>query len=145
MPAKSRRKPALPAAHLRLAYSAPATLACAVAAPRCSTVDELRRLTMPATKALPFVKLRPNDQPWMRPVSYWNVKPVGKRPAGLALGRSYARAAIAAMKRDQNSQLIALIVQDIIQDTLARLKSRRPRDPAALGFLYEISEAMAAT
>lgn len=146
MTAKTRRKPALPAAHLRLAYSAPAAQARAAAAPnRSSTVAELRRLTMPATKALPFVKLHWHDQPWVRPASYWNVKPVGKRPADLALGRSYARAAIAAMKKDQNSQLIALILQDIIQDTLARLKGRRARDRAALGFLYEISEAIAAT
>lgn len=110
-----------------------------------SMIKEFRRLTMPATKALPFVKLRPNDQPLWRPESFWNVEPVGKRQTTVELGRRYARDAIAAMKVDHNSQLIALIVQDIITDAVARVRTRRARDPAALGFLYGLSEAIAAT
>lgn len=136
MPSKSRRKPALPAAHLRLAYSAPML--------NRSTIEELHRLTMPATKALAFVKLRPNDQPLWRPVRYWNVGSPGNRRAAIALGRRHARHAIAAMKGDRNPQLIALILQDIIADAVERVQSRKGRSQVALGFLQEISEVIAA-
>jgi hypothetical protein len=136
MPVKSRRKPSLSAAHLRLAYSAPA------ADP--SMLADLRRLTMPATKALPFVKLRPNDQLLWRPERYWNVEARGTKDENIELGRSYARAAITAMKADHNTQLIALIVQDIITDAIERTRKRKGRSQAALGFLKEISEAIAA-
>ena len=136
MPNKARRKSHSPAAHLRLAYSAPM-------ADR-STVEELRRLTMPATKALAFVRLRPHDQPLWRPASFWNVSPGGNRRAAIELGRRYARDAIAAMKVDRNTQLIALIMQDIIADAIERTRTRKGRSQVALGFLQEISEAIAA-
>jgi hypothetical protein len=128
----------MPAAHLRLAYAAPA--------PEVdpSMIADLRRLTMPATKALPFVKLRPNDQLLWRPERYWNVDAPGKKDKNIELGRSYARAAITAMKADHNSQLIALIVQDIITDAIERTQKRKGRNQAAMGFLKEISEAIAA-
>jgi hypothetical protein len=100
---------------------------------------------MPATKALPFVKLRPDDHPLWRPESYWNVEPIGTRRVGVQLGRQYAREAIAAMKADNNSDLIALVVQDIIKDAIERggKKGRARHSPAALGFLAEISQTIA--
>ena len=133
---KSRRTPALPAAHLRLAYSAPTV--------DPATVEELRRFTMPATKALAFVKLRPNDQPLWRPERYWSVAPRKSRKAAVELGRRYARDAIAAMKADRDPQLIALIVQDIVADAIERSRERKGRSQVALGFLQQISETIAA-
>lgn len=136
MPAKSRSRSSRPIPDLRLAYSAPM--------PDPSMIKEFRRLMMPAIKALPFVKVRANDQPLWRPESFWNVQPVGKWEVDVKLGRQYAREAIAAMKADHNSELIALIVQDIIKDAIERSKSGRRRSPAVLGFLSEISEAIGA-
>ena len=133
---KSRRTPALPAAHLRLAYSAPTV--------DPATVEELRRFTMPATKALAFVKLRPNDQPLWRPERYWSVAPRKSRKAAVELGRRYARDAIAAMKADRDPQLVALIMQDIVADAIERSRERKGRSQVALGFLQQISEAIAA-
>jgi len=122
---------------LRLAYCAPD--------PDRSTIEELRRLTLRATKALPFVKLRADDQPWWRPESYWHVKSTGTREADLQLGRTYARKAIAAMKADRNSALIALVIQDIMDDSKRTGKNTRGRIGAvALGFLNEISQSVAA-
>ena len=97
---------------LRLAYSAPEPDNC--------VLEEVHRLMLPATKALPFVKLRGDDQPLWHPESYWSVKPTGKRGIDLELGRAYARKAIAAMKADHNEGLISLIVQDIIRDVAHR-------------------------
>jgi hypothetical protein len=138
MPAKSRSKPKASAAFPRLAYSAPA--------PDASIGAELRRFTLPATKALPFVKVRANDQPLWRPESFWNVESTGKRENDVRLGRKYARLAIAAMKADRDSDLIALVIQDIIRDAVERVGKNggRGKSPAALGFLAEISEVIAA-
>jgi hypothetical protein len=125
-------------APLRLAYSAPE--------PDSATIEELRRLTLPATKALPFVKLRINDQPLWRPECYWSVQSTGKRGLDVALGRAYARRAITAMKADHNPTLIGLIIQDIISDSVKRGgKNGRGRlSHLALGFLNEISRTVAA-
>jgi len=125
-------------AGLRLAYSAPE--------PDNSTIEELRRLTSPATKALSFVRLRANDQPLLRPEGYWQVRSTGKRGMDVALGRSYARKAIAAMKADHNAALIALILEDIIHDAAQRGgKNGRGRiSHVARGFLDEISQSLAA-
>jgi hypothetical protein len=124
---------------LRLAYVAPR--------PDQALGEEIRRFTMPATKALPFVKVGADDQPLVRPESFWNVESTGKREGDVRLGRQYARLAIAAMKADRDSDLIALVIQDIIKDAVERIgKSGRGRhSPAALGFLAEISEAIAAS
>jgi len=142
-PERSERseRPARPersAAFLRLAYSAPA--------PDQALGEEIRRFTLPATKALPFVKVGANDQPLVRPESFWNVASTGKRESDVRMGRQYARLAIAAMKADRDSDLIALVIQDIIKDAVERIgRSGRGRNsPAALGFLAEISEAIAA-
>ncbi len=147
MPAKLRAKssrstatkplPRRPHPFLRLAYSAPEV--------DPSIAADVLRYTLPATKALPFVKLRENDQPLWRPENFWQVEPTGERKSDLSLGRKYARLAIAAMKADGDSQLIACIIQDIIRDAVTRTKGRgraRP-SPAAVGFLAEISETMA--
>src|SRR5215470_2703163 len=99
MAVRSRPNSRRLAPFLRLAYSAPA--------PHESTVAELRRFTLPATKALPFVKLRANDQPLWRPESFWHVTPTGRRDADIRLGRRYAREAIAAMRADRDNHLIA--------------------------------------
>ena len=133
-PAKLERA----AVFLRLAYSAPV--------PDLALGEEIRRFTLPATKALPFVKVGANDQPLVRPESFWNVESSGKRETDVRLGRQYARLAIAAMKADRDSDLIALVIQDIIKDAVERIgKSGRGRNsPAALGFLAEISEVIAA-
>jgi hypothetical protein len=138
MAAETRSKSVRPAAFLRVAYSAPARGE--------SMGAEIRRFTLPATKALPFVKLRPDDQPLLRPQSFWHVRPTGKRERDVQIGRQYARAAIAAMKADRNSGLIALIVQDIIRDAVERAaeKGGRVQSPTVLGFLAEISDSLAA-
>ena len=137
MAAKSRSKPKRSMLFPRLAYSAPS--------PDDSIGAEIRRFTLPATKALPFVKLRANDQPMLRPESFWHVRPTGKRERDVQIGRQYAREAIAAMKADRNGSLIALIIQDIIKDAVERTakKSRSPQSPTVLGFLAEISESLA--
>ena len=138
MAVKLRTKPTRSAPFLRLAYSAPT--------PDESIVAEIRRLTLPATKALPFVKLRANDQPLWRPEHFWHVEPTGKREKDVRLGRKYARLAIAAMKADHDRNLIALVIQDILKDAIERAgkKDRRRNSPAVLGFLAEISEIIAA-
>jgi hypothetical protein len=138
MAAKTRSKSTRPASFLRVAYSAPA--------PDESIGADVRRFTLPATKALPFVKLRAHDQPMLRPESFWHVRPTGKRERDVQIGRQYAREAIAAMKADRNSSLIALIIQDIIKDAVERTtkKGRSPQSPTALGFLAEISGSLAA-
>jgi hypothetical protein len=138
MVVKVRSKSSEPISFLRLAYSAPVL--------QQSTMEEIRRLTLPATKALPFVKLRSNDQPLWRPESFWHVEPTGQREKDVRLGRKYARQAIAAMNADHNSHLIAHIVQDIIKDATERRgkKARGRYSAAAQGFLIEISEAIAA-
>ena len=138
MAAKSRSKSSMPA-FLRVAYSAPAS---------AQSIDaEIRRFTLPATKALPFVKLRADDQPMLRPESYWHVRPTGKRERDMQIGRQYAQLAIAAMRADHNGSLIALIIQDIIKDAVeGSVKRRRSmQSPTALGFLSEISGSLAAT
>ena len=137
MAAKSRSKSSMPA-FLRVAYSAPAS---------DQSIDaEIRRFTLPATKALPFVKLRADDQPMLRPESYWHVRPTGKRERDMQIGRQYAQLAIAAMRADHNSSLIALIIQDIIKGAVeGSAKNRRGmQSPTALGFLAEISGSLAA-
>lgn len=134
MAAKSRSKPKRPTPFLRLAYSAPS--------PDESVGAEILRFTLPATKALPFVKVRDNDQPLWRPESFWNVEPTGKREDDLRLGRKYARLAIAAMKADHDSDLIARVIQDIVKDAVERGGGRS--NPTVLGFLAEISEVIAA-
>ena len=137
MTAKTRSKSLRPAAFLRVAYSAPAAGE--------SIATEIHRFTLPATKALPFVKLRPNDQPMLRPESFWHIRPTGKREQDIQTGRSYAQLAIAAMKADRNAGLIALIIQDIMKaavDPTAK-KGRSLQSPTVLGFLSEISGALA--
>ena len=134
MAAKSRSKPKRSIPVLRLAYSAPS--------PDESLGAEILRFTLPATKALPFVKVRDNDQPLWRPESFWNVEPTGKREDDLRLGRKYARLAIAAMKADHDSDLNARVIQDIIKDAVERGGGRS--NPTVLGFLAEISEVIAA-
>jgi hypothetical protein len=137
MAAKTRSKSSRPASFLRVAYSAPA--------PGESIGTEISRFTLPATKALPFVKLRAKDQPMLRPESFWHVRPTGKRQTDVQIGRQYAQLAIAAMKADRNSSLIALIIQDIIKDAVDRTakKSRGMQSPTVLGFLAEISGSLA--
>ena len=120
---------------LRLAYSAPE--------PDNWIFEELHRLTLPATKALPFVKLRADDQPGWHPESYWSVRPTGKRGTDIELGRAYARKAIAAMKADHNRGLISLIIRDMIHEAANR-SVRRGLSHLALGFLNEISHRLAA-
>ncbi len=63
----------------------------------------------------------------------------------MQLGRQYAREAIAAMDADRNSDLIALILQDMIKDAVVRAgkKGRAAHSAIALGFLAEISETIA--
>jgi hypothetical protein len=139
----------LMAVKLRAISSRPPTLRVAYSAPKrnASTAEEIRRFTLPATKALPFVKPRPNDQPMWFPESFWHVEPTGKREMDVRLGRRYARQAIAAMKADRNSHVIAHIIQDIIKEVSQRAwqkKGRGRRDAVVLGFLSEISEAIAA-
>jgi hypothetical protein len=122
---------------LRLAYSAPVQ--------DKSTAAELRRYMQPATKALPFVKLRAHDQAMWRPESYWHVKSTQDKERDVRLGRRYAHAAIAAMKADRNSALIALILQDIARVSAEPTSKRGPRtlSPIAQGFLSEIGAAVA--
>jgi hypothetical protein len=61
-------------------------------------------------------------------------------------GRKYARLAIAAMKADHDSDLIAHVIQDIIKDAVEHIgkNGHGKNSPAVLGFLAELSEAIAA-
>ena len=138
MAVKPRSKLSASASFLRLAYSAPP--------PEESIGAAVRRFTLPATKALPFVRLRPNDLPLVRPESYWHVRASGKALRDKQLGRQYARAAIAAMRADRDSSLVALILQDIIKDAVTRTvkKGGRMQSAIAMGFLAEISDTLAA-
>jgi hypothetical protein len=139
MAVKSRSKATASNCFLRLAYSAPS--------PEESVGAQVRRFTLPATKSLPFVRLRAKDQPLLRPESYWHVRPSGKVLKDKELGRQYARAAIAAMKADRDNSLMALILEDMVRDavTSATKRGRVKRNAIALGFLAEISLALAAT
>jgi hypothetical protein len=135
---KMRSKSSRPASFLRIAYSAPALDELGAA--------EIRRYTLPATKALPFVKLKANDQPMWRPESYWHVRTTGKRKKDAQIGREYAREAIAAMKSDRNGDLIALIIQDIIGHAVdgAATDGCRIQSAIVQGFLGAISKSLAA-
>jgi hypothetical protein len=140
MAIKSSAKFSRPTASLRLAYSAPKRSE--------ATAEGIRRFMQPATKGLPFVKLKANDQPMWFPESFWHVEPTGKREMDVRRGRNYARNAIAAMKADQKSHLIAYIIQDIIKDAVQRAKEKNGhgrRNAVVLGFLSEISETIATT
>ena len=138
MTTKMRSKSPRPASFLRVAYLAPARDELGAA--------EIHRFTLPATKALPFVMLKANDQPMWRPESYWHVRTTGRRKRDAQIGREYAREAIAAMKADRNSDLIALIIQDIIGHAVeeAATDGRRIQSPIVQGFLAEISKSLAA-
>src|SRR5882757_123019 len=107
VPAKLRSNSTTSTPFLRLVYSAPAADE--------SIASEIHRFTLPATKSLPFVKVRANDQPFWRPESFWQVKSTGKREKDIQLGRKYARLTIAAMKADRNFHLVAHVLQDIIK------------------------------
>jgi hypothetical protein len=137
MAVKSSSKSSRPTAFLRLAYSAPASGEC--------TIEETRRFMLSATKALPFVKLRADDHPMWRPENYWHVQPTGNKDRDRRFGCEYARKAIAAMKADHNGHLIALVVQDIINDAVERLGKTgcAKLSPIELGFLSEISATLA--
>ena len=137
MPARIRSRLSKSGPFLRLAYSAPSPT---------KNADDVRSCEFLAAKALPFVKLRANDQPMWRPESFWNVRPTGNWERDLETGRKYARQAIAAMKLDQNSTLISLILQDIIKHSLeeAAKTGRRRHGPMVLGFLAEVSQSAAA-
>jgi hypothetical protein len=138
MDGKIRPRPPKSASFLRLAYSAP---------PPQEKNGDIRRYTLPATKALPFVRLRANDQPMWRPESFWCVRSTGKWERDIQIGRKYARLAIAAMKADRSSDLISLIIQDIIKNSVehAAKTGHRRHTPIVLGFLAEISQCTAAT
>ena len=137
MAGKIRLSPLKSDSFLRLAYSAP---------PPQEKNDDIRRYTLPATKALPFVKLRANDQPMWRPESFWCVRPTGNWERDIQIGRKYARQAIAAMKTDRSTDLISLIIHDIIKDSVeqAAKTGRRRHTATVLGFLAEISQCTAA-
>ena len=140
MAGRARSKLSRSTTFLRVAYSAPKLSE--------STAEGIRRFLLPATKALSFVKLKANDQPLWRPESFWHVEPTGKREMDVRLGRKYAREAIAAMRADHNSHLLAYVIQDIIKDAVqhaAEKTGRARRNAVVLGFLAEISEAIATT
>ena len=120
----------------RLAYSTPL--------PSDGLRQEIVRYTLPATKALPFVKAPPEDQPLRRPESYWRVEPTENRNHDRELGRQYAQVAIAAMKADRNAHLIADIIQDMMAGAIERAgKAGKPnRNAIVLGFLTELSETL---
>jgi hypothetical protein len=80
-----------------------------------------------------------------RPESYWHINTTGKRVSDLRLGRRYARAAVAAMKADGNSHLIAHVVHDMVRDAIGgtNKKGFNPKCAVMRGFLAEMSEALA--
>jgi hypothetical protein len=138
MSAKVRSKLSKSGPFLRLAYSAPL--------PMDRSAHKLRSHEFSAAKGLPFVKLRANDQPTWRPESFWHVRPTGRWERDVQIGHKFARQAVAAMRSDQNSALISLIIQDIIAASVeqAAKTGRRRHSPTALGFLAEISKSVAA-
>ena len=137
MSAKVRSRLSKSGPILRLAYSAPLSTD--------RRAHDRNRCEFLAAKALPFVKLRANDQPTWRPESFWHVRPSGHWERDVEMGRKYARLAMAAMKADQNRGLVSLIVQDIISRSIeeAAKTGRRRHNPMALGFLGEISKSVA--
>jgi hypothetical protein len=137
VPAKVRPRLSSSGSFLRLAYSAPARAE--------AGATELSRYTLSAAKALPFVKLRANDQAMWQPQSFWHVRPTGKREHDFQVGRAHARKAIAAMKADRNSALISQIIRDMLEESIERAAKtgRRRHDPIMLGFLAEISQCLA--
>jgi hypothetical protein len=137
MGTKIRKMPPL-GAYPRLAYSA--------ASSQESSAAGIKWSLLSATKSLPFVKLRANDQPLWYPESFWHVRSTGNRQRDIQMGRKYARQAISAMKADGNSDLIALIVQDQIKDAVkeAAKTGQRQHSPIVLGFLRELSQSIAA-
>lgn len=137
MPARIRPRLSPSGSFLRLAYSAPSR--------EETSRAELSRYTLTAAKSLPFVKLRPNDQPMWQPQSFWQVRPTGKREHDFELGRAHARKAIAAMKADRNDALISQIIRDMLEAGIERAvkTGRRRHDAILLGFLAEISQCLA--
>ena len=137
MPARIRRKLSPIGSFPRLAYSAPVR--------EETSHAELSRHNLTAAKSLPFVKLRPNDQPMWQPQSFWHVRPTGKRERDFELGRAHARKAIAAMKADRNDALISRIIRDMLDAGVERAAKtgRRRHEATMLGFLAEISQCLA--
>ena len=137
MPARTRLRLSPSGPFLRLAYSAPAR--------EQNSTTELGRYNLTAAKSLPFVKLRPNDQPMWQPQSFWHVRPTGKRERDFELGRAHARKAIAAMKADRNDALISQIIRDMLEAGVERAAKtgRRRHEATMLGFLAEISQCLA--
>jgi hypothetical protein len=64
------------------------------------TEEEIAQLLMSAIKALPFVKLKKDDQPMWRPESYWHVSQTRNLEQDQARGERYAIEAVAAMRSD---------------------------------------------
>ena len=63
----------------------------------------------------------------------------------LRLGRKYARQAVAAMKSDHNTQLIAHVVQDMMRDASKRTNKKGHDLSSSIvrGFLAEIGVILA--
>src|SRR5207248_2293072 len=80
------------------------------------TAAELRRLCRVSCKALPFVKVKENDQPMWSPESYWHTEPTGNPHADYRRGRQYANMAFAAMRQDCGANILSWILEDIVRD-----------------------------
>jgi hypothetical protein len=112
------------------------------------TPERVARHLQLATKALPFVKIKPDDRPGWLPESYWNVTPTGHFTVDREQGREYARLAIAAMSQDRNAGLLGWIVHDMIRDAVARESDRRTKrrikstGALRIGFLDEVGEIL---
>jgi hypothetical protein len=109
------------------------------------TEEEIRCLLMSAIKALPFVKLRKDDQPMWRPESYWHVSQTRNREQDQARGERYAIEAVAAMRSD-GVNVLHNIFRDMVDAGVKReIKAQKEkrsakRDSVMFGFLRQLAK-----
>jgi hypothetical protein len=122
--------------------SAPDNPACTVLPfpDRYWTPERIAKHLSLATKALPFVKVKDNDQPGWLPENYWAVTPTGQFIADRDQGREYARLAVDAMRADHTPGLLGWIVHDMVKDAVASAGKRQRKTGGAIrmGFMDEL-------
>jgi hypothetical protein len=106
------------------------------------TEAELRRLSQPTIKALPFVKLQKDAQPMWCPESFWHVEQTGNWDRDYVRGREYAIAAMSAIRVDGRNVLPS-IFRDMIASGVEREKrkgKRRRGDVVMVGFVHQLGK-----
>lgn len=110
------------------------------------TDADIRRLSMPSIKALPFVKVKKDAEPQWHPESYWHVAQSRDWAQSHERGRQYAIAAVAAMREDGRN-VLGGILRDMVRAgvdreiTARKEKRRHPRrDVVMIGFLNQLGK-----